>query len=70
MMTARLMKIHDAATYLGMSVTKLKSKGLPVRRDGGNVLYDRLDLDDYADNLPYDGKKQSEGVEEWQKAFD
>lgn len=69
-MPARLMKIHDAATYLGMSVTKLKSKGLPVRRDGGNVLYDRLDLDDYADNLPYDGNKQTGSVEEWQKAFD
>lgn len=69
-MPARLMKAHDAATYLGMSVTKLKSKGLPARRDGGNVLYDRLDLDDYADNLPYDGNKQAEGVEEWQKAFD
>lgn len=51
----RLMKAPDAAAYLGISASKLR--GLPIRRkvDGGNLLYDRLDLDAYASSLPYEG---------------
>jgi hypothetical protein len=65
----RLMKAHDAAIYLGISTSKLRQKNLPTRRDGGNILYDRLDLDEYADSLPYDGKQPPQEDDEWQRAF-
>lgn len=60
------MQIKAAAHYLGVSETKLRGLDLPCKRNGGNVLYDRDDLDRYADSLPYDGKKENE----WDKAFD
>ena len=63
----RLMQAKAAAHYLGMSPTKLRSLDLPCREDGGNVLYDRADLDAYADRLPYRGKKDAET---WEGAFD
>lgn len=50
----RLMQIKAAAHYLGVSPSKLRSLGLPCKRDGGNALYDRADLDAYADRLPYE----------------
>lgn len=62
----RLMQLKAAAHYLGMSESKLRALPLPCKRDGGNVLYDRLDLDAYADGIPYDGKT---GDEEWEIAF-
>ena len=49
----RLMQAKAAAHYLGVSASKLRSMDLPCKRDGGNVLYDRADLDAYADSLPY-----------------
>ncbi|MGR3495386.1 DNA-binding protein [Citreimonas sp.] len=58
MFTPRLMKAHAAAHYLGVSPSKLRTLDLPCKRDGGNVLYDRLDLDAYADALPYEGQAQ------------
>lgn len=51
----RLMKAKAAAHYLGLSETKLRALNLPCKRDGGNVLFDRADLDAWADGLPYDG---------------
>jgi hypothetical protein len=51
----RLLKVKAAAHYLGMSPSKLRGLDLPCKRDGGNVLYDRDDLDAYADALPYVG---------------
>lgn len=51
----RLLQAKAAAHYLGMSVSKLHTLDLPCKRDGGNVLYDRADLDAYADSLPYEG---------------
>lgn len=52
----RMMQEPAAAFYLGISPSKLR--GLPIRRkvDGGNRLYDRYDLDRYADGLPYEGE--------------
>ncbi len=51
----RMMQEPTAAYYLGVSPSKLR--GLPIRRkvDGGNRLYDKYDLDRYADGLPYEG---------------
>jgi len=52
----RLMQVKAAAYYLGVSPSKLRTPGLPCKRDGGNVLYDRVDLDAYADALTYDDR--------------
>lgn len=62
----RLMKTHVAASYLGISPSKLRDLPIIPRVDGKNVLYDRLDLDDYADSLPY---REKTGGDEWQRAF-
>ena len=50
----RLMQAKAAAHYLGVSPSKLRALDLPCKRDGGNKLYDRADLDAYADGLPYE----------------
>lgn len=63
----RLMKAKAAAHYLGVSESKLRTLSLPCKRDGVNVLYDRADLDHYADQLPYDGKREDDS---WKGAFD
>lgn len=49
------MQAKAAAHYLGVSPSKLRGLDLPCKVDGGNKLYDRADLDAYADALPYDG---------------
>jgi hypothetical protein len=51
----RLMPAPQAAHYLGVSVSTLRGLGLPRRRLGGKRVYDRADLDAYADALPYEG---------------
>ncbi len=67
----RLMQAKAAAHYLGLSPSKLRTLDLPCKRDGGNVLYDRTDLDAYADQLPYDGKDLvKKGGDEWESLFD
>ena len=64
----RLMPAPQAAHYLGVSITMLYSLGLRRRQLGGKRVYDRADLDAYADHLPYEQcKKETEG---WEKAFD
>lgn len=45
----RLMQAKAAASYLGMSETKLRGLNLPCKIDGGNRVFDRIDLDAYAD---------------------
>lgn len=51
----RLMPAPQAAHYLGVSETTLR--GLPIARRelGGKRLYDRLDLDAFADSLASEG---------------
>ncbi len=56
--TPRLMKAPMAALYLGVSVTKLKRLPIIPRRDGGNILYDVIDLNAYADTLPYEDEQE------------
>ena len=48
----RLLPVAQAAHYLGVSASKLRT--LPIARVmlDGKRLYDRLDLDAYADALP------------------
>lgn len=55
--TPRLMKLPMAAHYLGVSATKLRDLPIKRKKDGGNVLYDVNDLDDYADRLPYEDRE-------------
>lgn len=50
----RLMPAPQAAYYIGVSESKLRSLGLRRRRQGGKLGYDRADLDDYVDSLPYE----------------
>lgn len=47
------MQAKAAAHYLGVSLSKFHRLDLPAKADGGNVLYDRQDLDAYADSLSY-----------------
>ncbi|MBB95640.1 MAG: DNA-binding protein [Rhodobacteraceae bacterium] len=54
----RLMQASMAARYLGFSESKFRGLGIPHKRHGGNVLWDRLDLDAYADALPYDAAQE------------
>lgn len=56
----RLMPAQQAAHYIGVSASKLRE--LPIRRKivDGKRLYDRLDLDSYADNLATEGEVEPE----------
>ncbi len=50
----------DAARYLGIGTTTLRGLGLKRRVLGGRRLYDRRDLDAFADALPYEGEGAGE----------
>ena len=56
----RLMKAREAARYLGMSESKFRSIGLTSKKPDGNRYWDVRDLDDYADQLDYDGETSCE----------
>lgn len=55
--TPRLLAAPSAAHYLGVSETTLRTLGLPRRVLGGKRLYDVIDLDQYASNLPIEGNE-------------
>lgn len=59
----RFLPAPAAAHYLGVSETTLR--GLAIRRKelGGKRLYERTDLDDYADRLPYEGEGRENSCE-------
>ena len=65
----RLMAEPDAARYLGMSATTLRTLGLPRKEMRSKRLYDRFDLDDYANTLPYEGKDDTGATALTDKAF-
>lgn len=54
--TPRLLPVDQAAAYLGMSATKLRSLPIPRKVLDGKRLFDRMDLDAYASDLPYEGE--------------
>jgi len=56
----RLMGEADAARYLGVSPSKLRELGLPRRVLDRRRLYERADLDAYADSLAYEGEAARE----------
>ncbi|MFE3837314.1 DNA-binding protein [Pseudogemmobacter sonorensis] len=55
----RLLGHAEAAAYLGVSPTTLRGLPIPRRVLGGRRLFDRLDLDRYASDLPYEGDSQA-----------
>lgn len=55
------MSVDMAARYLGIGATTLRETGLEPKRYGARVLYDRHDLDRWADALsgePLDDKQR------------
>ena len=60
----RLLAAPEAAAYLGVSETMLRSLGIPRKALGTKRLYDRLTLDDYASALPTEGEANP-----WDKHF-
>lgn len=65
-MTPRLMAAPVAALYLGVSESMLRSLSIPRKILGGKRLYERADLDDFADRLSYEAE-QSER-DQWDTA--
>lgn len=53
----RLMGEAQAAAYIGLSPSTLRKLPIPRKTEGGRKLFDRLDLDAYADSLPYEGEQ-------------
>lgn len=52
------MPAPQAAHYLGVSVSTLRALGLPRRTLGAKRVYDKADLDAYADALPYEASER------------
>ncbi len=57
-MQQRLMDVHDAAKYLGMTENALRQKAgvdVPSVRIDGKLRFDRRELDRYIDRAPREG---------------
>lgn len=66
--TPRLMPAPAAAAYIGVSETRLRELGIPRRVLGARRLYERADLDDYIDSLPYEGQEEVNSCDEaWKR---
>lgn len=53
----RLFPAPWAAAYLGVSESKLRTMGIPRKVLDGKRVYDRSDLDAFANDLPYEDEK-------------
>jgi len=60
----RLMSAPVAARYIGVSESTLRELQIPRKPLGAKRLYDKADLDAFADSLPYEGQKPRK-VNEW-----
>jgi len=58
----RLLPAPQAAAYLGVSESKLRTMPIPRKLLDGKRLYDRLTLDAYADDLATEG---TDPANEW-----
>lgn len=68
----RLMPIELAAAYLSRSPTVIRARGPKPKKDGRSVLYDRRDLDRWADRLseqPLDEPERLKEAEEIERRF-
>jgi hypothetical protein len=54
--TPRLMPAPQAAHYLGVSMSTILTLDIPRKELGRKRLYDRIDLDAYADTLATEGE--------------
>ena len=52
----RLMPAPQAAHYIGVSASSLRTLPIPRKENGSKRLYDKRDLDEYVDALPYEGQ--------------
>ncbi|MCA0963248.1 DNA-binding protein [Salipiger bermudensis] len=52
----RLMPVTQAAHYIGVSPSKLRCLPIPRKILDGKRVYDRFDLDSYADGLVTEGE--------------
>ena len=52
----RLMPAPQAAAYIGVSESTLRKLEIPRKLLGSKRLYDRKELDAYADSLPIEGQ--------------
>ena len=55
-----LLSEHDAAAWLGVSPTKLRTLNIKRRRLGTRRLYDMRDLQEFRDSLPYEDEPEEE----------
>lgn len=60
----RLLAAPEAAAYLGVSESMLRTLGIPRKTLGAKRLYDRLALDEYASSLPTEGEDNP-----WERHF-
>lgn len=68
----RLMDIELAAAYLSRSPTVIRERGPKPKRDGRSVLYDRHDLDRWADALggqPLTSEQRGKEAQEVERRF-
>lgn len=54
----RLLPTPEAAAYLGVSESMLRTLSIPRKILGGKRLYDRLALDAFASGLPNEGEEK------------
>ena len=63
------MQATMAAHYLGVSVSKFRTLEIPRKQFDGNVVWERADLDHYAEKIPYVGKSGESECIEADRAF-
>jgi hypothetical protein len=61
----RLLGEADAARHLGIGKSMLRGIGIKRRIMRGRRLYDRHDLEEFADRCPYEGDVERDDAEEW-----
>ena len=61
-----LLSAADAAYYLGVGTTTLRSLGLPRKKLGRKRLYVITDLDEFVDSLPYDIEEAENAETGWE----
>lgn len=54
----RLMAAPEAAAYIGVSESMLRTLGIPRKVLGAKRLYDRLALDEFASSLTNEGEQE------------
>lgn len=59
----RLMPLAAAARYIGVSTSTLRKLDIPRKLVIEKPVYDKSDLDAYADGIPYEGDKKKMTVD-------